>query len=67
MLDYAIEGFESVGLGNGQPFFIDNVAHPAATRLALAKASEMHIDALGIKWDQSGGNNGHYAPFSWAA
>lgn len=68
VLNYAIEGVESVRMENGEPFYIDNVGHPAGTRLALAKASEMHINALGIECDRTDGeNNGHYAPFSWAA
>jgi hypothetical protein len=66
-LDFAIEGVES-GAGNGEPIYVDNTPHPANTRLALARTSESHIHCLGIDLDMSGeGNNGHYAPFSWAA
>ena len=43
-------------------------AHPAATRLALAKASRGHMHAFGINWDDTTGkNNGHFAPFSWSS
>ena len=45
-----------------------NVGHPAATRLALAKASRGHMHAFGINWDDTTGkNNGHFAPFSWSS
>jgi hypothetical protein len=48
--------------------YLDNVAHPAATRLALAKASRGHMHAFGINWDDTTGkNNGHFAPFSWSS
>jgi hypothetical protein len=34
--------------------------------MALAHALKSHVDALGLKWDDtSGKNNGQYAPFSW--
>ncbi len=50
------------------PFFIDNTAHPANRRLALARARELRVHAFGLDLDLSGkGNNGHYAPFSWSA
>jgi hypothetical protein len=43
-----------------------NVGHPAASRLALAKATRGHMHAFGINWDDtSGRNNGHFAPFAW--
>jgi len=49
-----------------QPIVIDNTAHPANTRLALAKATHSHLHAFGIDWDDdSGRNNGHFASFSW--
>ncbi len=49
-----------------QPIVIDNTAHPANTRLALAKATHSHLHAFGIDWDDdSGRNNGHFANFSW--
>ena len=67
-LDYAVEGVECVGTAKGEPYYIDNTSHPANTRLALARASEMHVHCLGIDLDMSGaGNNGHFASFSWAA
>jgi len=65
-LDLAIEGIP--GASQTEPIYLDNVGHPAATRLALAKASRSHMHAFGINWDdQSGKNNGHFAPFSWSS
>src|SRR3989338_6804695 len=57
-----IKGDWTVGL------FFDNVAHPAASRLALAKASRSHMHGFGIDCDDtSGTNNGHFAPFAWSS
>jgi hypothetical protein len=65
-LDLAIEGI--AGAKQTEPIYFDNVGHPAATRLALAKASRSHLHAFGIDWDDtSGKNNGHFAPFSWSS
>ena len=64
MLDIAIDGIP--GAKQDEPIYFDNVGHPAASRLALAKASRSHMHAFGINWDDtSGRNNGHFAPFSW--
>ena len=64
MLDLAVEGIP--GANQGEPIYLDNVGHPAASRLALAKASRSHMHAFGIDWDEtSGRNNGHFAPFAW--
>jgi len=64
MLDLAVEGIP--GANQGEPIYLDNVGHPAAARLALAKASRSHMHAFGIDWDEtSGRNNGHFAPFAW--
>jgi hypothetical protein len=66
VLDLAVEGI--AGANPGEPIYFDNVAHPVATRLALAKASRSHMHAFGIDWDDvAGGNNGHFAPFAWSA
>jgi hypothetical protein len=49
-----------------EPLYLDNTGHPAADRFALARAMHSHVAALGLSWDdQSGKNNGQYAPFSW--
>jgi hypothetical protein len=64
VLDEAAEGVP--GANADQPMYLDNVGHPANTRLALAKAVRSHLHAFGIDWDDdSGRNNGHFAPFSW--
>ena len=45
---------------------IDNTAHPANPRLALARARHLRIHAFGLELELAGaGNNGHFAPFDW--
>lgn len=61
-----------VGLPGGanpnEPMVVDNTAHPANTRLALARAEHSRFHAFGIDWDDaSGTRNGHFAPFAWSA
>jgi hypothetical protein len=67
-----ILSFDIVGVASrnrsGEPFYIDNTAHPASRRLALARTSEFHVQGFGLGLDMVGkGNNGHFAPFAWAA
>ena len=63
---FAINGVVSRA-GNGDVIWIDNVSHPAGSRLALARTSELHLDGFDLKLDMSGmGNNGHFAPFAWS-
>ena len=65
VLDQTVEGVASASKA-GEPLFLDNGAHPANARLALAKATQSHLHVFGIDWDQTDGkNNGHFAPFSW--
>lgn len=65
-VDQAIQG--QPGANPDEPMYLDNVGHPANTRLAMAKASRSHIHAFGLDWDDDGGrNNGHFAPFTWRA
>jgi hypothetical protein len=67
LLDQEIEGIGSMA-DPTQPIYIDNTAHPANKRLALAKAVKSVFNAFGIAWkDSTGTRNGHFAPFSWAA
>ena len=67
VIAFEIEGVASRN-GSGEPFYIDNTGHPANSRLALARSSETHIHGFGLDLDLSGqGNNGHFAPFNWAA
>lgn len=65
MVDEAVHGVESV-VQPGEPLSIDNTMHPANSKLALAQASHSHVHAFGRQWDDdSGRNNGHFAPFTW--
>lgn len=65
VLNQAVEGVPSP-VKEGEPLYIDNTVHPANSRLALAKATRSHIHIFGINWDDnSGKNNGHFAPFAW--
>ena len=64
-VDEALEG--NLGLG-GEQMYLDGAGHPVNTRLALANAKKSHVHAFGIDWDDdSGRNNGHFAPFDWSA
>jgi hypothetical protein len=66
LLEFAIEGVASRA-NNGDPLYLDNTAHPANRRLALARSSETHVHGFGLELDMAAkGNNGHFAPFSWA-
>ncbi len=67
MLSFEIEGVASRNR-SGEPFYIDNTAHPANRRLALARSKQTHVHGFGLDLDMVGqGNNGHFAPFAWAA
>jgi len=67
ILSFEIEGVLSRNR-SGDPLYIDNAAHPAGRRLALARSKETHVHGFGLDLDLAGkGNNGHFAPFSWAA
>jgi hypothetical protein len=67
VLDFVINGVPS-RVAEGEPIYIDNVGHPAGTRLALAKSVQTHLHCFGLDMDLAGkDNNGHFAPFSWAA
>lgn len=66
ILSFEIEGVASRNR-SGEPFYIDNTAHPAGRRLALARSKETHVHGFGLDLDLAGrGNNGHFAPFAWA-
>jgi hypothetical protein len=67
VLAFAIEGVASRNR-SGEPFYIDNTAHPANRRLALARASKTEVQGFGLALSLAGkGNNGHFAPFAWGA
>jgi hypothetical protein len=50
-----------------KPICIDNVGHPANSRLALARAESLRFKAFGIEANHGVGKNGHAAPFAWSA
>lgn len=65
-VDMAAEGVKGLNPNSAEPIHLDNTGHPAADRFALARASRSRVQALGLAWqDESGRNNGQYAPFSW--
>jgi hypothetical protein len=65
-LEMAAEGARGMNPDAAVPMHLDNTGHPAADRFALARASMSRVSALGLSWqDDSGRNNGQYAPFSW--
>ena len=67
LVDQACEGVASVG-NPQEAICVDNTAHPANSRLSIAKATRSRIHAFGIDWDDaSGTRNGHFAPFNWSA
>jgi hypothetical protein len=54
------------GLNPDTELRLQNTGHPAADSFTLARASRSRINALGLSWrDDTGTNNGQYAPFSW--
>lgn len=65
LIDQEIAGVASMEDAS-VPIYIDNTAHPANRRLALAKAVKSFFNAFGISWkDSTGTRNGHFATFSW--
>ena len=67
VLSFEIEGVASRNR-DGEPYYIDNTAHPANRRLALARAKRLNVQGFGLDLDMVGkGNNGHFAPFAWTA
>jgi hypothetical protein len=67
LFSFAIEGVASRNR-SGEPYYIDNTAHPANRRLALARAQSMQLHGFGLDLDLTArGNNGHFAPFAWSA
>lgn len=54
------------GLNPDTELRLENTGHPAADSFTLARASRSRINALGLSWrNDTGTNNGQYAPFSW--
>ena len=68
LVDMAASGAMGLNPEATEPIHLDNTGHPAANRIALAHPSKSHVRALGLSWDdESGINNGQYAPFAWSA
>ena len=66
LVDMAAQRAMGINPNATEPLYLDNTGHPASDRFALARALKSHVDALGLKWnDTSGKNNGQYAPFNW--
>ena len=66
MVDMGAEGAMGINPEASEPLHLTNTGHPANDRLALCHATKSHVNALGLEWDDtSGQNNGHYAPFDW--
>jgi hypothetical protein len=62
-IEQAVRGAEGLG---GENLHLDNSGHPASDRLGLARAQYSRFNAFGIQFnDESGSNNGHFAPFDW--
>jgi hypothetical protein len=62
-IEQAVRGAEGLG---GENLHLDNSGHPASDRLGLARAQYSRFNAFGIHFnDESGSNNGHFAPFDW--
>jgi hypothetical protein len=55
------------GADRDQPVYLDNLWHPAAARMALARGTDTHIHAFGVDYDGSGNNFAGYTAFDWAS
>ena len=66
VFEFEIDGVPSRN-NSGNPYYLDNTSHPANTRLALARTKSLNIEGFGLSLAMTDkGNNGHFAPFSWA-
>ncbi len=60
--EVAIEGVTSAG---NKVVWIENVSHPASTRLAIAKGTSSSYKDHNLEFENSG-RNGHFAPINWS-
>ncbi len=60
--DVTVEGITGAG---GQVVWLDNVGHPASTRLAAAKGKSSSFRDHNLVFENSG-RNGHFAPINWS-
>ena len=61
-----IEDFVPPGSPTGEVSKITGAFHPANSTLTIAKATKARVKAFGLEFSNDG-QNGHSAPFSWAA
>jgi hypothetical protein len=67
LVNMGAEGAMGIDPRVAEPMAIENTGHPVNSRLTLAHAFRSHLHAFGLAWDdESGRNNGHYAPFRWS-
>jgi hypothetical protein len=66
LMDIEIEDFVAPGNPSGEVEHLTGMFHPANSTLTIAKATRSRVDAFGLSFSNEG-NNGHYAPFSWAS
>jgi hypothetical protein len=65
-VDMAAEGVKGLNPNSDELLHLDHTGHPAADRFALARAERSRVQAFGLVWqDDTGTNNGQFAPFSW--
>jgi hypothetical protein len=62
VMDVNVAGLEGAP---GQTVHLDNVLHPANTRLGVARGTNTTYKDYDFDWDNSG-KNGHFAPFEWS-
>lgn len=66
LIEMSAQGVMGIDPTITEPMYIENTGHPVGSRMALARALRSHVHALGVSWDDdSGKNNGHFAPFDW--
>lgn len=63
MLDSIAEG--TAGANPDEPVYLDNLFHPANTRVALAKGTRHHLNAFGIDFDAVDPTFSAYTTFDW--
>jgi hypothetical protein len=65
-VDIEIEDFVPPGSPTGEVSMLTGMAVPFNSTLTIAKANRSRTDAFGLSFANVG-QNGHSAPFSWAA
>jgi len=66
LVEMGAEGAKGFDPNFAERTFLDDAGLPRSTRVAVAHATKSHVHALGVNWDdESGKNNGHFAPFTW--